>query len=128
MGACPILQAVWDQNFDYSIRVNLLSYKRLQTTSAANSYRGKGLRTKVENPHQCGLQPRLPRPSVSLSFQPDLSPEHAEQVEEVAESEDGAQTPPGEADGEAVLAGSGVVDGQIQCGIGAGRQDHGIQC
>src|ERR1017187_2812635 len=64
---------------------------------------------------------------VSFALHSHLTLEHAEQQGEVAEREDHPEDPPGQPDGQAALTSGGVVDSQVERGITARRQYHGVE-
>lgn len=65
--------------------------------------------------------------SVTFAFQADFAAEHAEEEGEVSEGENDSDRPPGDADGQAVMRGGRVVDGEVAGGVAARGQDDGIE-
>src|SRR5947209_3089816 len=65
--------------------------------------------------------------SVAFPFEPYLSAEHPEYIEEVGKREYRTQQPPRDPDRQTVLSGCGVIDGDVASRIGARGKHHWIQ-
>src|SRR5271157_1853203 len=86
---------------------------------------------KLEGAGELGIARRRTRPAdsipVSVAAGRDLAAEHAIDEHEITGGDGHSQSPPDQADLERVLAGMGIMDGDVARGVGGGYQENGAE-